>query len=153
MEYQHFPYVWIDSAEGVVMDFYPLLKGLKLNSVVLAERSILQVENGITRIIFVHSAGVTCAVMAKLNIDQNFIVECFHKTKLSVNPLRSSLVPEHTLVSYSCKQTKILPKILAGDRIAKFCGFPVDSVINIKYRDYKNRIVKEEDRIVIKGSA
>ena len=153
MEYQHFPYVWIDSAKGVVMDFYPLLKGLKLNSVVLAERSILQVENGITRIIFVHSAGVTCAVMAKLNIDQNFIVECFHKTKLSVNPLRSSLVPEHTLVSYSCKQTKTLPKIVAGDRFAKFCGFPVDSVINIKYRDYKNRIVKEEDRVLIKGSA
>ena len=143
--------VWRDLVKKVAIDFFPIINGTKLNSKTLLERSATHTSHVTTRVVFVHSAGVTHAALAKINSDDSFAVECFQEIELSTNPLRSHLVPKHTLIRMKKgKADRLLPKIPSSDRIARFCGFPVGAIIRIQYTDYNGKVIKDEERIVIK---
>ena len=142
--------LWYDKSKRVVLDFFPVLKNIKLNSAVLVERRSLHAKNKMRHLIFVHGSGVTPSVLSKLNCQEGLRVEIFNKIELITNPLKSELVPLHKLCEHNflAQQRKHMSKMLSTDRMAKFCGYPVGSVVRIIYKD-KGEIIKSENRVVI----
>ena len=47
-------YLWYDKSKRVVLDFFPALKNIKLNSVALVGRYSLLAKNEMRHLIFVH---------------------------------------------------------------------------------------------------
>ena len=139
-----------------MLDFFPVLKNTKLNSAALVERCSLHAKNEIRHLIFVRGLEVTPSVLSRLNICQEGLrVDIFNKIELMTNPLKSELVPLHRLCdetdSFLPHQRRHLSKMLSTDWIAKFCGYPVGSVVQIIYKN-KKEIIKSETRIVIPAS-
>ena len=140
--------LWYDKSKRVVLDFYTAIKNIKLNSSVLVERCSLHAKNEMRHLIFVYGSGVTPSVLSELNCQEDFKVEIFNKIELTTNPLKSELFYELCEHKFLAQQCKRLPRMLSTDRIAKFCGYPVGSVVEILYKD-SGKIVKSEKRVVI----